>query len=72
MAYETPIAGSGISSQTRGGYAAFKINSRKKRGRGLRKAVMKPEPRENPAQNDHLNYRESPWAFIIKMEPLKK
>ena len=42
-----------------------------KGGRGLQKAVMQPEPRENPAQNDHPDYQESPWAFIIKMEPLK-
>jgi hypothetical protein len=49
-----------------------KLIQEKKRGRGLRKAVMKPEPRENPAQNDHPDYQESPWAFIIKMEPLKK
>jgi hypothetical protein len=50
MAYETSILGLGCPSQTRGGYAAFKIKSRKKEGGASRKVVMNPRPRENPAQ----------------------
>ena len=72
-AYETSVLGLGCPSQTGGDYAAFKNSARKKKEGGVsRKVVMNPRPRENPAQNDHPDYQESPWAFIIRMEPLKR
>lgn len=48
MAYVTPIAGSGIASQTWGGYETFKINARKKRARSQKSrdaAKTRREPR---------------------------
>lgn len=46
----------------------------KKRGRGLQKSCDEPQTQREPRPKlrpPQLLYRESPWAFVIRVEPLE-